>query len=478
MTSILTLRWLRRVFLALSSLFVLAACSDEDGAATNNAKNSCVRFFCILGNGKIATGSGFLINDRGDVVTNNHVIAGATKIFVLNKNNGQIRLFLGETLHKDPEADLAVVKTGIKAGPRPLTVNLAVPKEDITGKTILSSLGFPGIADTYSGDDLAKVLVNKIGREELKTTGVDITRDMQENLALAQFIEPSLSGCSVRRLVGRPLLQVDNEGERSKLVGRNVDIIEFNGQIAPGHSGGPLLDQQGNVVGVVGQNISAIEQPINQVQFAITSKELGDFLQDHSVPFKKVFLSSFGWTTMQKSLIALAAAALIVGVVLVIYLTRAKTAPGSIPTTLIRQRIDQFMNGGRPPAGHPDAGPAPQPHPQPQASGVAWELDVSGKDGHRQQINLTEADFTKGRGRVIVGRSVDFCGVTIRHDSVSRQQFHFALKNGSLYVADRNSSNGTKVSGGRLEAPFREHLLKEGDHVEFGSLVATVHRRF
>lgn len=437
---------------------------------TAQIKDSCVRFLCIRTAEPAfeAVGSGFVINDRGDLVTNNHVIAGAEIIFVFHRNKERTRLYLATPLKVLPEADIAVLSSGIKASP--LTLNLVLPNPDISGNVIVSSVGFPAIADTKS-EGLGKILLNKVSRPELKTQGVDITQDMLDSPSLAQFAAPSVAPPGgVRRIARRPLLQVDNTGQRSKLEGRNIETVEFNVDIAPGNSGGPLLDKSGYVVGVVGQSRQA---DVHQIQFAISSKELAAFLTEHSVPFTKVELDvskKGSLTKSQKSLIALAAAALLVGAgIVILFVMRSRNRVSqNMPTEIFNRRIEEFMKGGK----------QPTVQPPPLPSGISWELDVEGPNGFHQQITLTDSDFVKGRGRVILGRNTDFCGVSIKHDSVSRQQLHFELRNGSIFVADRNSSNGTKLNGVRFASPFKEQALKEGDRLEFGELSATIRRRF
>jgi S1-C subfamily serine protease len=437
---------------------------------TAQIKDSCVRFLCIRTAEPAfeAVGSGFVLNDRGDLVTNNHVIAGAEIIFVFHRNKEQTRLYLATPLKVLPEADIAVLSSGIKVSP--LSLNLVLPNPDISGNAIVSSVGFPAIADTKS-EGLGKILLNKVSRPELKTTGVDITQDLLDDPSLAQFAAPSVAPPGgVRRIARRPLLQVDDTGQRTELEGRNIETVEFNVDIAPGNSGGPLLDKSGYVVGVVGQGRQA---DVHQIQFAISSKELAAFLTEHNVPFTKVErdVSKLGaLTTAQKALIALAAAAFFVGTGIVVFfaMRSRNRVSTNIPTEIFNKRIEQFMNGGKQPPAQPSALP----------SGISWELDVTGPNGFHQHVVITDSDFVNGRGRVIVGRNADFCGIPIKNDSVSRQQLHFELRNGSIFVADRNSSNGTKVNGGRLASPFKEQSVKEGDRLEFGELSATIRRRF
>jgi Trypsin-like serine proteases, typically periplasmic, contain C-terminal PDZ domain len=55
----------------------------------------------------VGLGSGFIIDDSGIVVTNNHVIEGADEINIIMDNGDE---FEATILGKDPKADLAVIK--------------------------------------------------------------------------------------------------------------------------------------------------------------------------------------------------------------------------------------------------------------------------------------------------------------------------------------------------------------------------------
>ncbi|MFZ4593627.1 MAG: trypsin-like peptidase domain-containing protein [Verrucomicrobiaceae bacterium] len=460
-------RWSSFLFLSIL-LIALPSCNrDSIEIPTDQIKSSCVRFVTVKKSGEIAVGSGFVINDKGDVVTNNHVIAGAKKIFLLHSANDRIMLYSAEVLAADREADLAVVSSKLK-GPA-LPINSVAPKDDAQ----VRSYGFPAIADDQeSYAPLFNIIGSKLDDPDLKTGGVDITRHMQENKSVGQTVIPSGNNGIVSRTTNQHLLMVDDNGDETNDKGRSVTIVEHNINIGGGNSGGPFIDASGRVAGVVGQNRYKKDGGDN-VKFAIAAvEELMPFLKNHSVPFRAdaVDTNALGKpSTKQLVLFSLAGAAALVAVGLgVVLLFKQQRAPQNMPTVVFNERIKAFMNGGK----------QPTVQPPPLPSGVAWELDVTGPNGFHQQVGLTDSDFVKGRGRVIVGRNADFCGVPIKHDSVSRQQLHFELKNGSIFVADRNSSNGTKVNGGRLASPFKEQALKEGDRLEFGELSATIRRRF
>jgi len=147
-------------------------------------------------------GSGSIIDDQGDILTNYHVIAGAEKLTV---SFGTGRTYPARVVGKDPDTDLAVIRL-LQTPREPLTV---VPLGDsdklIVGQKVLA-------------------IGNPFGLERTLTTGV-------------------ISGLE------RPIRAQNN---------RQIEgAIQTDASINPGNSGGPLLDSHGRMIGINSQ----IESP-------------------------------------------------------------------------------------------------------------------------------------------------------------------------------------------------------------------------
>jgi len=145
------------------------------------------------------TGSGFVIDTRGDIVTNNHVVDGADHIEV-RFADGTVA---GATvIGQDPYSDLAVIKTDA-------TVDELKPLAMGDSSQLL-----PGQAVAAIG--------NPFGLQGTMTTGIvsALGRTLPES---ASANGPSYS---------------------------NPDVIQTDAAINPGNSGGPLLNMQGQVIGV------------------------------------------------------------------------------------------------------------------------------------------------------------------------------------------------------------------------------------
>src|SRR5512142_1617932 len=165
-----------------------------------------------------ALGSGFVWDQNGDIVTNNHVVAGADKIEVTFSDGTTVPAKL---VGADPDSDLAVVKVDVPAAQlHPVQM---------------------GDSHAIKVGQLAIAIGNPFGLEGSMTTGI-------------------ISA------VGRDLPADENAAQSYTI----PDIIQTDAPINPGNSGGVLIDMQGQVVGVT----SAIESSSNSnsgVGFAIPS---------------------------------------------------------------------------------------------------------------------------------------------------------------------------------------------------------------
>jgi Do/DeqQ family serine protease len=139
------------------------------------------------------TGSGFLINKDGLILTNTHVVDGADTVTVTLKDGRNLK---GRVLGQDPITDVAVVK--IEANDLP-TVTL-------------------GNSDLLKPGEWAIAIGNPLGLDNTVTAGI-----------------------------------VSATGRTSAQVGvpdKRVGFIQTDAAINPGNSGGPLLNQNGEVIGM------------------------------------------------------------------------------------------------------------------------------------------------------------------------------------------------------------------------------------
>jgi S1-C subfamily serine protease len=160
------------------------------------------------------TGSGFIINSDGLVITNAHVVKGADKVSVTLKDN---RVLVGKVMGIDTITDVAVIKIN---GSNLPTVKL-------------------GNSEQIKPGEWAIAIGNPLGLDNTVTAGI-------------------ISA------TGRSSSQVGDPRKR-------VNYIQTDAAINPGNSGGPLLNATGQVIGM---NTAILKNaqglgfaiPINQVQ--------------------------------------------------------------------------------------------------------------------------------------------------------------------------------------------------------------------
>lgn len=144
-------------------------------------------------------GSGWIYDNEGHIVTNNHVVDGATKMTVYFSNGMWAD---AELVATDPAADLAVIKVTPPAGMEWTPLNLAQANSLRVGFSVIA-LGSP------------------FGLQETMTAGVVSA-------------------------LGRSVPTDSGTGSSYSL----PDVIQTDTAINPGNSGGPLLNLAGEVVGV------------------------------------------------------------------------------------------------------------------------------------------------------------------------------------------------------------------------------------
>jgi S1-C subfamily serine protease len=168
------------------------------------------------------SGTGFVIDSSGSIVTNAHVVGDASEVRVRFDDSGPgVR---AEVRGTDPSSDLAVVR---------------VEPSDVDNLKPLPL----GDSDRVEVGDLAVAVGYPLGLDRTATSGI-------------------VSG------LGREI-QAPN--------GFSIDkVIQTDAPINPGNSGGPLLDARGRVIGVNSQIATAGSQGNVGIGFAVPSNTVRD----------------------------------------------------------------------------------------------------------------------------------------------------------------------------------------------------------
>src|ERR1700761_2063680 len=148
--------------------------------------------------GGTATGSGIVLDSKGHILTNNHVIEGADKIEV--KLGESDKEYTAEVVGTDPASDLALLK-------------VSAPTSELTPLTL-------GDSSKMEVGDPVVAIGNPFGLDRTVTSGIVSALQRQ--------------------------IQAPN--------GFSIDnVIQTDAAINPGNSGGPLINSAGEVIGINSQ---------------------------------------------------------------------------------------------------------------------------------------------------------------------------------------------------------------------------------
>ena len=184
---------------------VNSAGQAPDWEAVSAAVSNAVVSIAVATDRGEALGSGVIFDKEGHIITNNHVVAGASQIQVTLADG---RVYEAETTGTDPATDLAVIQ--LKDAPDNLTVAQLGDSDKLTTGQDVMAIG------------------NPLGLSSTVTTGIISALD-------------------------RPVVNSqgeDGSGGRSSSSAVYTNAIQIDAAINPGNSGGPLFDEKGQVIGI------------------------------------------------------------------------------------------------------------------------------------------------------------------------------------------------------------------------------------
>ncbi len=192
--------------------------SSGNGSSSDNGNTSS-------GLQEVGAGSGFFISADGLILTNKHVVSDTTASYTVITSDG--KKYDAKVLAQDPTNDLALVKISIQNAP---FLKLADSSQLQVGEHVIA-------------------IGNSLGQyQNTVTSGI-------------------ISG------IGRSITAGDDTGSSEDLSG----VIQTDAAINPGNSGGPLLNIEGQVVGIN----TAIDQQGQLVGFAIPANEIARALASY-----------------------------------------------------------------------------------------------------------------------------------------------------------------------------------------------------
>ncbi|MDA8234360.1 MAG: trypsin-like peptidase domain-containing protein [Clostridia bacterium] len=158
------------------------------------------------------SGSGIIIDPKGYIITNNHVVQGAEEIMVSLANGREVP---GKIVGRDPRTDLAVVKIDpTKAG-------------EITIAPL-------GDSNQVVVGELAVAIGNPLGKEFARTVTAGIISALNRTISVGE---------------------------------QKFTLIQTDAAINPGNSGGALVNGKGEVIGI--NSVKILNERVEGLNFAI-----------------------------------------------------------------------------------------------------------------------------------------------------------------------------------------------------------------
>jgi serine protease Do len=197
------------------------------------------------------TGSGFFVSKLGHIITNEHVVRSCSSITVGDSAKKQVTVTLVET---DRRNDLALLK----------------------------------ISNTQMASVETKSLIQKLGLKLVPTASEGLLRaddaELGERVLVAGYPYGDLFSNTIKVTGG---MVSANKG-----MGDDSGQFQIDAAVQPGNSGGPIYDENGNIVGVVvaqlnkmkfAKNIGSIPENVN---FGIKGSTVRQFLTSSGLPTK------------------------------------------------------------------------------------------------------------------------------------------------------------------------------------------------
>lgn len=357
----------------------------------NSAKDGVV---CVVvydaENNIVSWGTGFAIGiDKNKVkyiATNNHVVENSTAkgnslrvFYAANDNNSVAAKILTRKLEKD----LAILELSTPI--RDLTALVLEKSNNVQTAEYVYALGFPG--DTFDPDTISG----------FNRTDITILNGIISN----------------------------------KLIQNNQKTYQISISISPGFSGGPLVNDKGQVVGV---NTRRLNNNKN-IGYAIANDELMTILDENGILYitpQKLFRKNLSLTLILTSVALL----LFVVVFIMIKFMKKKQLLNIRPIVNNHKTKQVFAN---------------------TEIATAYIYCLTGE--------MANSKFGLKSGTLLFGKNSEKCNILFKVDSDNISEEHCQIKasgENEFFLIDLDSIRGTYLNNKKIE-PFINNLLKNGD---------------
>lgn len=206
---------------------------DPDWQAVAAAVQPAVVTISVQSSSSSGVGSGVIYDAQGDIVTNYHVVSGATgadATIQVTLSDG--RLYNATVVGTDPTTDLAVIR--LENAPSDLTVAAFGSSSDLAVGQEVMAVGAPlGLSNTATTG-----IISALNRPVEVSRSKEDSQEADPNDPFGQL--PGFGGG-----------QEENQTRAQASTDTQItNAIQVDASINPGNSGGPLFDATGRVIGI------------------------------------------------------------------------------------------------------------------------------------------------------------------------------------------------------------------------------------
>ena len=416
------------------------------------------------------TGTGFVVNDDGIVITNQHVVDGGQEFYVYP--SGTTSAWPAEVVQEFRNYDLAILRVqGLERQALSLSTALVKKTDSVW------AVGFPGFADVLGEADEASWTNGNISRVFSGSWS-----NSQEHIALIQHssqINPGNSGGPLFDDCGR-VVGVNTAGPTAEIVrdrsGQVIEVTAGTGVFfashvsetmkaleseriaytsdssecaSPATVAGSIEDEQAREIAHEAEEKAeaATTQAQESGEQAQAARDIAESAQQGLAETRILLLKQGKYTILW---------GIILGVLIIISVLLALARPRKRIVYIMKNYTRNFAESIR--------------EKIKSISGLA----LSGFDDNGYPVKvLIHAKFIKNGYGASVGRHPAITDVTIDYQRISRRQFRISYDAGSYFIEDLNSSNGTSVNN-RSISPFAKIRVTPGDTISVGGLELTL----
>lgn len=381
-----------------------------------NVKDNTIKIIAFFSKDNAGSGTAFCISKKGYFITNAHVISdfshnakNAQRLIAISKKENRNVKYNAELIWKNVDYDLAVLKiksTGMSG--------LKFAKELSISETV-TAVGYPG-----NGDD----------------SGDDSLNDLD-------FAEASLTSGGIARILSKRLVTQTN-----------VKVVQTDAALNHGNSGGPLVNQCGEVIGIneskalhakdIKSNLSG--DIIQGINFAVHKDEAISFLEKKKVPFMIASIPCRHIDTHVSNVIDANQTKLYIYILIAFFmliiifsiLLKKRTHSETMLSRLVQKKIKDKS----------------------KHTAVESRVFLVPLKAGAPQIEVLHKKLILGRSK-----SID---IHISNKYVSGKHLTIELNNNRVYITDLESANGTYIDGKKL-IPYTSVVLVENSKLIIGS---------